>query len=246
MVLNRSRSWVFRLGCLVAVSILGGCKASIDLSPDKPQVQSQAQGNYIEKIEELETELSGIKDQNAARIKELEREVESLRKANPEQPATEDDLEVLKTFVTLGKLHDDESFRYISQTEDGKSLNALLEWQTDNDSEGMLVIDKQGIFLKATINEAKKPGGCDTLYEGQIDVYDSDVDGLKYKTFNHLCMSKNRYPLYLYHLEVTATDWGSGKFVLSEFIRFGNVDDDIVLDYFIQSNPDTKIIHPSY
>ena len=43
-----------------------------------------------------------------------------------------------------------------------------------------------------------------------------------------------------------APGWGAGKIVLSEFIYFEGVDDATVLEYFIEANPSTRIIHSSY
>ena len=52
--------------------------------------------------------------------------------------------------MAYGKLYDDDGFRYVDATKDGKALNAVLEWEANGD-EGMLVLDKQGLFVEATI-----------------------------------------------------------------------------------------------
>lgn len=149
-MLKMQSDFRFIFACIFAIFFLGGCKASFDMFPEKPQLQNQSQASYDQKIEELESELQGLKSQNAARIKELENEVESLRNADPETSSSESDLDALKTFVAYGKLYDDDGFRYVDATKDGKALNAVLEWEANGD-EGMLVLDKQGLFVEATI-----------------------------------------------------------------------------------------------
>jgi hypothetical protein len=178
-------------------------------------------------------------------IKELENEVESLRNADPETSSSESELDALKTFVAYGKLYDDDGFRYVDATKDGKALNAVLDWEANGD-EGMLVLDKQGLFVEATINVAKEPDSCDAVYEGDGDVYETEYKGITFQTFNHLCLKSAGVPLYLHYIEMGAPGWGAGKFVLSEFIYFEGVDDASVLEYFIEANPSTRIIHSSY
>ena len=244
-MLKMQSDFRFIFVCIVAIFFLGGCKASFDMFPEKPQLQNQSQASYDQKIEELESELQGLKSQNAARIKELENEVESLRNADPETSSSESDLDALKTFVAYGKLYDDDGFRYVDATKDRKALNAVLDWEANGD-EGMLVLDKQGLFAEATINVAKEPDSCDALYEGDGDVYETEYKGITFQTFNHLCLKSAGVPLYLHHIEMGAPGWGAGKFVLSEFIYFEGVDDATVLEYFIEANPSTRIIHSSY
>jgi len=50
----------------------------------------------------------------------------------------------------------------VDATKDGKALNAVLEWEANGD-EGMLVLDRQGLFVEATINVANEPNSCDTF-----------------------------------------------------------------------------------
>ena len=147
--------------------------------------------------------------------------------------------------MAYGKLYDDDGFRYVDATKDRKALNAVFDWEANGD-EGMLVLYKQGLFAEATINVAKKPDSCDALYEGYRDVYEMEYKGITFQTFNHLCLKSAGVPLYLHHIEMGAPGWGAGKFVLSEFIYFEGVDDATVLEYFIEANPSTRIIHSSY
>ena len=202
-MLKMQSDFRFIFACIFAIFFLGGCKASFDMFPEKPQLQNQSQASYDQKIEELESELQGLKSQNAARIKELENEVESLRNADPETSSSESDLDALKTFVAYGKLYDDDGFRYVDATKDGKALNAVLEWEANGD-EGMLVLDKQGLFVEATINVAKEPDSCDALYEGDGDVYETEYKGITFQTFNHLCLKSAGVQLYLHHIEMGA------------------------------------------
>ena len=86
--------------------------------PEKPQLQNQSQAIYDQKIEELESELQGLKSQNAARIKGLENEVESLRMPTLKHRHLKVILDALKTFVAYGKLYGDDGFRYVDATND--------------------------------------------------------------------------------------------------------------------------------
>ena len=193
----------------------------------------------------MESELQGLKSQNAAGTKGLENEVESLRNADPETSSSKSELDALKTFVAYGKLYDDDSLRYVNATKDGKALNAVLDWESNGD-EVMLVLDKQGLFVEATINVAKEPNSWNALYEGDGDVYETEYKGITFQTFNHLCLKSAGVPSYLHHIEMGAPSWGAGKFVLSEFIYFEGVGDATVLGYFIDAKPNTRIIHSIY
>ena len=84
------------------------------------------------------------------------------------------------------------------------------------------------------------------LYQGDGDVYETEYKGITFQTFNHLCLKSAGVPLYLHHIELGASGWDAGKFVLSKFIYFEGVEDATVLEYLIKANPSTRIIHSSY
>ena len=233
----------FKFALILAIFILGGCRASFDMYPEKPQLQSQSQESYYKKVEELESELQELKSQNAARMKELDNGLKSLRYADTETQSSER-LEFFKELVTYGKLYDADGFRYVNATEYGKKINAVLEWEA-NGNDGMLILDKLGLFLEISFDAFEENDFCYALYEGDGEFYETDK-GLIIQSFNHLCLRSDEAPLYLYHFELGAPSSFSSKIVLSEYFYFEGVDDATMLRIFIEEHPNARIINSEY
>ena len=73
-------SFCLLLSLFLSAALFAGCRASFDMSPDKPQTQNQSEvnDNKSKKIAKLESDIKSLKEQNAERIKELENKIIGL------------------------------------------------------------------------------------------------------------------------------------------------------------------------
>lgn len=223
-----------------AFAALSGCSINVDTSPNRPDVSSTAQDDQIV---QLQQELNEIKKHNENRVDELENqlrelELDKLGNTNETADFTIEEINFAKALVEgAGVLHDDKGFQYVQPDDEQLGLGAIVAFETDDGSNGMLLADVNDIWLPTFLSEISEI--CDTFYGA--DVSSIETEEFEVDFHYNLCLSSDYIPNYFRHTMFRTKGRQTGSLILMEWILL-QVGNDVSLRVFVDRHEGARLI----